>query len=280
MKTPTIKLIPLNKGNTIQVSESKTICLGRTPECGCLDPRVSRQHTKLNLKTDGTVWITGIHVNPTFYKTKNGEVVRLTKDKDYQVDDGDQFGLLPDEYFYSLSIPRLAEETNENLEKKQSDDTVPAPKLSTEDQKEKITYTIVKSFDQKPTKIKISTSHKTVIVEEQSDIDKPVILKSTAANDSTRMDVSTIPKLIVKEQSNISTSTIPKPESEELKNNDLYNAAKPNIDEQLVAIEEKNPNENSQVPKTESEAKQRPLPNWISNASASALSQSDQDKKG
>lgn len=99
-----VELIPINKGNSVTLNNTNSITIGRIPAVGCLDNRISRNHAQVWLKLDGTVWLKPIHHNPTFYKTKTDEVVTLTKNKEYQLHHNDQFGLLPDEYFYRVSI--------------------------------------------------------------------------------------------------------------------------------------------------------------------------------
>lgn len=105
-----VELIPLNKGKQFILDDIITTTIGRTPNTGCLDNKISRNHAQLFIKSDGTVWIKSIHHNPTFYKTKSNEIVSLTKNKEYQLFDNDQFGLLPDEYFYRVSIKSRDEE--------------------------------------------------------------------------------------------------------------------------------------------------------------------------
>jgi len=101
---PIIELIPLNKGNQVILDNTIITTIGRTPYIGCLDNKISRNHAQLFVKSDGTLWIKSIHHNPTFYKTKTNQIVRLTKDKEYQLFNNDEFGLLPHEYFYRVSI--------------------------------------------------------------------------------------------------------------------------------------------------------------------------------
>jgi hypothetical protein len=110
---PIVELIPLNKGNQLILDNTIITTIGRTPNIGCLDNKISRNHAQLFIKSDGTLWIKSIHHNPTFYKTKTNEIVRLTKDKEYQLFNNDEFGLLPDEYFYRISI----KSKDENIEK-------------------------------------------------------------------------------------------------------------------------------------------------------------------
>ena len=112
---PIIELIPLNKGNRVILDDTRTVTtIGRTPEIGCLNNKISRNHAQLFVKSDGTLWIKPIHHNPTFYRTKTNQIVTLTRDKEYQLNDNDQFGLLPDEYFYRVSIKLKGEEIEKN----------------------------------------------------------------------------------------------------------------------------------------------------------------------
>jgi hypothetical protein len=103
-----IELIPVNKGNRIRIDLPMTLILGRTVEIGCLDNRISRAHAQLQVKDDGTVWLRAIHSNPTFYRSNDRKIVRLTTQKEYQLHNDDQFGLLPDEYFFRLHIDQTA----------------------------------------------------------------------------------------------------------------------------------------------------------------------------
>ena len=99
-----VELIPLNKGNRVFLNDTNLITIGRSPTIGCLDNKISRNHAQLWLQPDGSLWIKAIHHNPTFYKTKTNQTVKLTKNKEYQLHQDDQFGLLPDEFFYQVLI--------------------------------------------------------------------------------------------------------------------------------------------------------------------------------
>jgi hypothetical protein len=99
-----IELIPLDKGNRLVLDDTTVTTIGRTANIGCLDKKISRNHAELFIKSDGTLWIKPIHNNPTFYKTKTDQLVTLTKDQEFQLNDNDQIGLLPNEYFYRISI--------------------------------------------------------------------------------------------------------------------------------------------------------------------------------
>ena len=123
-----VELIPLSKGNRIHLNDPTSMMIGRTPDVGCLDNRISRKHAQLLRKADGTVWIKALHTNPTFYKTKTNQIVRLTKDKEYQLHQDDQFGLLPDEYFFRISIQSKAGPSIDELDQQPTVNTSTEPK--------------------------------------------------------------------------------------------------------------------------------------------------------
>ena len=99
-----VELIPLDKGHRLILENDGITTIGRTPNIGCLDKKISRSHAQLYHKPDGTVWIKPIHSNPTFFKTKSGKLVSLKKDEEYQLRNSDVIGLLPTQYFYQISI--------------------------------------------------------------------------------------------------------------------------------------------------------------------------------
>jgi hypothetical protein len=99
-----VELIPLDKGNRLILDETSVTTIGRTPNIGCLDKKISRNHAELYIKSDGSVWIKPIHHNPTFYRTKSNQLITLTKDEEHQLNNNDEIGLLPNEYFYRISI--------------------------------------------------------------------------------------------------------------------------------------------------------------------------------
>lgn len=150
---PIVELISLNKGNPVILDNTKVTTIGRTPNIGCLDNKISRNHAQLFIKSDGTVWIKPIHHNPTFYKTKTNQIVTLTKDKEYQLYNNDQFGLLPDEYFYRVSIKSKDEEIRETSDQNQ---TIPKSPV-----KENTILTIENHDEEKSELENNDTSHKT-----------------------------------------------------------------------------------------------------------------------
>jgi hypothetical protein len=104
-----VELIPLDKGHRLVLDKNSVTIIGRTPNIGCLDKKISRNHAELRMESDGTLWIKPIHTNPTFFKTKNIEAIVLKKDEEHQLRDSDQIGLLPTEYFYRISIRSVDE---------------------------------------------------------------------------------------------------------------------------------------------------------------------------
>ena len=116
-----VELIPLDKGHRLILDNSVVTTVGRTPNIGCLDKKISRNHAEFHIKPDGTAWIKPIHHNPTFLRTKTSQLITLTKDEEFQLHDNDEIGLLPTEYFYRISIKRPDDPTpEERIEEKPS----------------------------------------------------------------------------------------------------------------------------------------------------------------
>jgi hypothetical protein len=128
-----VELIPLGKGRPIILDDTIVTTIGRSPKIGCADNKISRNHAQVSIKSDGTVWIKGIHPNPTFYKTKTNQIVSLTKDKEYQLFNNDQFGLLPDEYLYRVSIKSKDEETRDRSDQNPTVSSSTTPKSPIQD---------------------------------------------------------------------------------------------------------------------------------------------------
>jgi hypothetical protein len=110
-----IELIPLDKGNRLILDNTIVTTIGRTQNIGCLDKKISRNHAELYVKSDGTLWIKPVHNNPTFYKTKSNQLITLTKDQEHQLNNNDEIGLLPNEYFYRISIKSNNEDKEEEV---------------------------------------------------------------------------------------------------------------------------------------------------------------------
>ncbi|XP_066246002.1 aprataxin and PNK-like factor [Euwallacea similis] len=73
--------------------------IGRGTLLKISDKRVSRNHAVIHVALD-KITLTSIHLNPCFFRAKNGKnVTVLTKDQESELNDGDQFALLPDYWF-------------------------------------------------------------------------------------------------------------------------------------------------------------------------------------
>ena len=141
-----VKLIPINKGNPFTLDGTNITTIGRLPQIGCSDNKISRNHAQLYLKSDGTVWIKSTHQNPTFYKTKTNQIVSLTPNKEYQLYHDDQFGLLPNEYFYRISIASNdVEEKPNHSEQNSTANSSTAPKTPIEVSEQRVTLSSDKS---------------------------------------------------------------------------------------------------------------------------------------
>ncbi|XP_035782691.1 aprataxin and PNK-like factor isoform X1 [Anopheles albimanus] len=81
--------------------------IGRGDYLECDDKRVSRNHGTIRLTEEGedpAVRVTALHpTNFIFYRCKRStEQLRLVKDESVLLKPGDQFGLLPDSYWYEI----------------------------------------------------------------------------------------------------------------------------------------------------------------------------------
>ncbi|CAG5127096.1 unnamed protein product [Candidula unifasciata] len=99
----------------INVPNESTV-IGRGQFLQVTDKRVSRSHALLEV-SDGKLYITPTHTNPCFLRTQNSKEQRaLARDVKQHLDHGDEFGLLPDQFFYKVSYPQLnGKERNYNL---------------------------------------------------------------------------------------------------------------------------------------------------------------------
>ncbi|ESO96546.1 hypothetical protein LOTGIDRAFT_159962 [Lottia gigantea] len=97
-----VQLRSLDDGNITDVPESGVTVVGRGPFLEITDKRVSRNHANLEI-VDGKLYLTPIHVNPCFFK-KGGEGSQkiLEKDEKFCLEEGDVFGLLPDQLFFKV----------------------------------------------------------------------------------------------------------------------------------------------------------------------------------
>ncbi|XP_050352033.1 aprataxin and PNK-like factor isoform X3 [Nymphalis io] len=99
----TIKLVRVDASNCtkIQLGHGEHI-IGRGKLLDCNDKRISREHGEL-LIDDSTVTIKALHLNPCFFKLKDSkgtEILQLGSSK--ILNNGDRFGLLPDDFWYEI----------------------------------------------------------------------------------------------------------------------------------------------------------------------------------
>ncbi|CAG9819106.1 unnamed protein product [Phaedon cochleariae] len=76
--------------------------IGRGDILKCNDKRVSRNHAEIIVnKTE--VILKSTHINPSFYKAANGKSIQLLKkDDSVPLNDGDQFALLADKFWFKV----------------------------------------------------------------------------------------------------------------------------------------------------------------------------------
>ncbi|KAK7104560.1 hypothetical protein V1264_019255 [Littorina saxatilis] len=97
-----IQLVPEGGGETIDVPDESTV-IGRGAFLKVTDKRVSRSHALLEV-IDGKLHLTPTHTNPCFLRRKNeSEQEVLQRDLRQMLEEGDVFGLLPDQLFYTVS---------------------------------------------------------------------------------------------------------------------------------------------------------------------------------
>ncbi|CAL1545789.1 unnamed protein product [Lymnaea stagnalis] len=100
----------------IHVPNEATV-IGRGQFLQVTDKRVSRSHALLEV-SDGKLFITPTHTNPCFLRTTTSkEQKTLTRDVKQLLEDGDEFGLLPDQLFYRVSYPQVKNEEKDLIKK-------------------------------------------------------------------------------------------------------------------------------------------------------------------
>ncbi|XP_066139962.1 aprataxin and PNK-like factor [Euwallacea fornicatus] len=73
--------------------------IGRGTLLKISDKRVSRNHAVIHVAPD-KITLTSLHLNPCFFRANNSRnLTVLTKDQESELNDGDQFALLPDYWF-------------------------------------------------------------------------------------------------------------------------------------------------------------------------------------
>ncbi|KAL8600468.1 hypothetical protein ACOMHN_044933 [Nucella lapillus] len=97
-----IKLVPEGGGDAIEVPEKSTV-IGRGAFLKVTDKRVSRSHALLEV-IDGKLHLTPTHTNPCFLRQgSQGQQDVLPRDLRQPLEQGDIFGLLPDQLFYVVA---------------------------------------------------------------------------------------------------------------------------------------------------------------------------------
>ncbi|CAG9856203.1 unnamed protein product [Phyllotreta striolata] len=91
----------------------------------CKDARVSRNHAVITINDDNTASLKSTHANPIFYKPNGGNSIQLIKKESSSVllKDGDQFGLLPDDYWFKIRLENDDLSSNRSLKRIHRDDT-------------------------------------------------------------------------------------------------------------------------------------------------------------
>ncbi|BFZ11933.1 hypothetical protein BsWGS_14972 [Bradybaena similaris] len=103
----------------INVPNESTV-IGRGQFLQVTDKRVSRSHALLEI-SDGKLYITPTHTNPCFMRIKGSKDQKaLARDVKQHLDHGDEFGLLPDQFFYRVSYPQLNGNERDELKKEDS----------------------------------------------------------------------------------------------------------------------------------------------------------------
>lgn len=80
----------------------------------CKDKRVSRNHALIVI-TEDSVTLKSTHINPSFYKPNGGNSIQLVKkDSIITLNDGDQFSLLPQEFWFRIRVTKIEEVPEQN----------------------------------------------------------------------------------------------------------------------------------------------------------------------
>ncbi|XP_018320868.1 aprataxin and PNK-like factor [Agrilus planipennis] len=78
--------------------------IGRGNRLKCNDKRISHSHALLNVTPD-KILLKSTHVNPCFFKPTGGlNLMILKQNESVEVKDGDTFGLLPDQFWYTVKF--------------------------------------------------------------------------------------------------------------------------------------------------------------------------------
>ncbi|KAG5884978.1 hypothetical protein JTB14_000369 [Gonioctena quinquepunctata] len=78
--------------------------VGRDKLLDCDDKRVSRNHALIHVRSDGVI-LKSVHVNPCYFKPSNeNSIHRINKDSTVALENGDQFALVLDKFWYKVKV--------------------------------------------------------------------------------------------------------------------------------------------------------------------------------
>ncbi|XP_063932678.1 aprataxin and PNK-like factor isoform X2 [Zophobas morio] len=110
-----VKLFKLGEDEVITTFTQGSHVLGRGTSLQCNDKRISRNHATIEVTPDN-ITLTSIHVNPCFLRAAESKTITiLKKDATTQLHDGDNFALLPDDFWFKIKI---CEESSSEIEPK------------------------------------------------------------------------------------------------------------------------------------------------------------------
>ncbi|KAF7281406.1 hypothetical protein GWI33_004788 [Rhynchophorus ferrugineus] len=81
--------------------------IGRGELLNVNDKRVSRKHAQIDI-TDDAVTLTSTHQNPCFIKASQSSNLTILKQNErHELSSGDQFALLPDNYWFKITLNQI-----------------------------------------------------------------------------------------------------------------------------------------------------------------------------
>lgn len=89
--------------------------IGRGDLLNVTDKRVSRKHAII-IVSDERITLTSIHQNPCFFRPAKGNALTVIKqNEDNELNDGDQFSLLPETYWFKIKVRSDENESGKRL---------------------------------------------------------------------------------------------------------------------------------------------------------------------
>ncbi|XP_044265588.1 aprataxin and PNK-like factor [Tribolium madens] len=200
--------------------------LGRGPVLQCNDKRVSRNHATLEVTQDH-VRLTSIHVNPCFLKAAESKTLTiLSKDSSTQLNNGDSFAFLPEDYWFKIQIVHedLNDSTHNDANKSDAvvkrphetceEEVPPDKKIKIEENavNEEVQMEITNEIDVTDSEVKVkpSASNKT----EENEVNE-VQMEITNEIDVTDSEVKVEPSASTSIQDEEISSNVPEDEEKE-----------------------------------------------------------------